>query len=488
MTGSSFRAVPRSRAWVMRGVHGINRRLRKLVGTGRPDSRGPAAPDLAGYAFEKFASFRPFELLSGNFVIDSGKPGFSESLHALSAEALLAPYVAFEIELDGSGAGAGVLGPGLAVHGYFDSAGGSQQIVVAVNGNTRVVASSKGQAGAGANVAVTVTENAVTLWERHDGRWKAFLTHRLDPGAEVDLRAAAATRQLRPASVGNPRSLRVGYFGHTGLRDPQLVKYADGSNYMADGRLLATMTCAGPGPFQTAHWGVFSIAPDDPGDITQVAHLFFERDGRILGDHAGHIVVDDDGSAIILVSSWGDFDENVHVRHLRTDRGILSGVHILPSEPLPLPTALNTWDPTLQRHKESWWLGFVECQAFSPRFDFRPALARSQAATSYDSPYEYVGADTLHHQTEGTLLTQLGGELRLLASDGDAKDYPVYDLQMNRIAQIRAPYESNIPHPFLIDGPGAVWMMTFDGTPVSPDILGYGTHGDILIFKSGKTP
>jgi hypothetical protein len=472
----------------MRGVRGIHRRLRHLVGNVRQDSRGPALPDLAGYAFEKTASFRPFELLSGNFVIDSGKPKSSESLQSLSAEALMAPYVAFELELDGSGAGAGVMGPGLAVHGYFDTGSGTQQIVVTVNDKTRVVASSKTRAGAGADVAVTVTENAVTLWRRPNGRWEAFLTHRLDPGAEVDLRAAAVTRQLRPASVGSPRSVRIGYFGHTGLRDPQLVKHADGSNYMVDGRLLATMTCAGPGPFQTAHWGVFSIAPDNPCDITQVAHLFFERDGRILGDHAGHIVVDDDGSAIVLVSSWGDFDDNVHVRHLRTDTGILSGVHILPSEPLALPTALNTWDPTLQRDKESWWLGFVECQAFSPRFDFRPALARSQPGTSYDSPYEYVGADTLHHQTEGTILTRLGGGLRLLASDGDAKDYPVYDLQMNRIAQIRAPYESNIPHPFLIDGPEAVWMMTFDGTPVSPDILGYGTHGDILIFRSTKTP
>ncbi len=455
---------------------------------GRQDSPEPALPDLAGYAFEKIASFRPFELLSGNFVIDSRNPGSSESLHALSPDALMAPYVAFEMELNGSGAGAGVMGPGLAVHGYFDTGSGTQQIVVTTNDNTRVVASSNAPTGAGANVAVTVTENAVTLWGRPNGLWEAFLTHRLDPETEVDLRAAAGTRQLRPASVGTPRSVRVGYFGHTGLRDPQLVKHADGSNYMIDGRLLATMTCAGPGPFQTAHWGVFSIAPDNPCDITQVAHLFFERDGRILGDHAGHIVVDDDGSAIVLVSSWGDFDENVHVRHLRTDRGILSGVHILPSEPLALPTALNTWDPTLQRNNESWWLGFVECQSFSPRFDFRPALARSRAGTSYDSPYEYVGADKLHHQTEGTILTQLGGELRLLASDGDAKDYPVYDLQMNRIAQIRAPYESNIPHPFLIDGPEAVWMMTFDGTPVSPDILGYGTHGDVLIFQSRKTP
>jgi hypothetical protein len=472
----------------MRGVRGIHRRLRHLVGNARQDSRRPDLPELAGYAFEKTASFRPFELLSGNFLVDSRYRASSESLQALSPEALIAPYVAFELGLDGSGAGAGVMGPGLSVHGYFDPGNGTQQIVVTVNDKTRVVASSKARAGAGADVAVTVTENAITLWRRPNGRWEAFLTHRLDPGTEVDLRTAAFTRKLRPASVGSPRSVRVGYFGHTGLRDPQLVKYADGSNYMVDGRLLATMTCAGPGPFQSAHWGVFSIAPDNPCDITQVAHLFFERDGRILGDHAGHIVVDDDGSAIILVSSWGDFDENVHVRHLRTDKGILSGVHILPSEPLALPTAFNTWDPTLQRNEERWWLGFVECQAFSPRFDFRPALARSQAGTSYDSAYEYVGADTLHHQTEGTILTRLGGELRLLASDGDAKEYPVYDLQMNRIAQIRAPYESNIPHPFLIDGPEAVWMMTFDGTPVSPDILGYGTHGDILIFKASKTP
>lgn len=176
----------------MRGVRGIHRRLQRLVGNAPQDSRGPALPDLAGYAFEKAASFRPFELLSGNSVIDSRFPGSSESLHALSPEALAGPYVAFELELDGSGAGAGVMGPGLAVHGYFDTGSGTQQIVVTVNGNTRVVASSKAQAASGADVAVTVTENAVTLWGRSNGRWEALLTHRLDPGTGVDLRAAAS--------------------------------------------------------------------------------------------------------------------------------------------------------------------------------------------------------------------------------------------------------------------------------------------------------
>lgn len=472
----------------MRGMRGIRRRLRDWTGNVQNGASEPALPDVAGYSFEKVASFRPFELVSENFVIDSRNPVSSESLHDLPIDALMAPYVAFEIELAGSAAGAGVTAPGRAVHGYFDTGSGTQQIVVTADGSSRVVASGEAPVGTGAKVAVSVTENVVTLWQRTQGAWEALLTHRLDPESEVDLAAAAGGGHLRAATVGSPASVALGYFGHTGLRDPQLVKYADGTNYIADGRLLATMTCAGPGPFQTAHWGVFSIAADDPCDVTQVGHLFFKRDGRILGDHAGQIVIDDDGSAIVVVSSWGDFDEDVHIRHVRTDSAILMGVHVLPSEPLQLPTSLSTWDPTLQRHKESWWIGFVECEAFSPRFDFRPALARSHAGASYASAYEYVGADMLHHQTEGTILTQLGGELRLLASDGDAKDYPVYDLHMNRIAQLRAPYESNIPHPLLIDRPEAVWMLTFDGTPVSADILGYGTHGDILIFRSGKNP
>ncbi|XAS66685.1 hypothetical protein V3C33_14510 [Micrococcaceae bacterium Sec5.7] len=459
-----------------------------MAGNGRQDFSQASTADIAGYAFEKFASFRPFELLSENFVIESWSPAVSASLHDLSSVALKAPYIAFEMELDGSGAGVAVTGPGLAVHCSFDPGAGTQQIVVTVNDDARVVASSTASIGSGAIVAVTVTENVVTLWEQSKGHWDAFLTHRLDPESEVDLPAAAGTGHLRAVAVGSPASVSVGYFGHTGLRDPQLVKHMDGSNYMIDGRLLATMTCAGPGPFQTAHWGVFSIDPDNPCDMVQVGHLFFERDGRILGDHAGQIVIEDDGSAIVVVSSWGDFDENVHIRHLRTDTEILSGVHVLSSEPLALPTAFNTWDPTLQHHEGRWWLGFVECQAFSPRFDFRPALARAQEGASYNSEYDYVGADLLHHQTEGTILTQLGTELRLLASDGDAKDYPVYDLQMNRIAQIRAPYESNIPHPLLIDRPETTWMITFDGTPVSPEILGYGTHGDILIFHSRKKP
>lgn len=469
-------------------MRGIRRRFRDWTGNVRNGAPDPALPDVAGYAFEKVGSFRPFELVSENFVIDSRHPAASESLHELPINALMAPYVAFEIELAGSAAGAGLTTPDRAVHGYFDSGSGTQQIVVTKDGSPRVVASVEARIGAGAKVAVSVTENAVTLWQRTQGGWGALLTHRLDPDSEVDLPAAAGGGHLRAATMGSPASVTLGYFGHTGLRDPQLVKYADGSNYITDGRLLATMTCAGPGPFQTAHWGVFSIAADNPCDITQVGHLFFEREGRILGDHAGQIVLDDDGSAIVVVSSWGDFDEDVHVRHVRTDSGILTGVHVLSSEPLQLPTSLRTWDPTLQRHKERWWIGFVECQAFSPRFDFRPALACSQTGASYASAFDYVGADVLHHQTEGTILTQLGGELRLLASDGDAKDYPVYDLHMNRIAQVRAPYESNIPHPLIIDRPEAVWMLTFDGTPLSPDILGYGTHGDILIFQSQKNP
>lgn len=283
-------------------------------------------------------------------------------------------------------------------------------------------------------------------------------------------------------------SVRAGPFGMVGVRDPHLVQLADGTPYLRDGQLYLTMTCAGPGFFQQAHWGVFTLDVTDLTQLKQVAQLYFSRDGLVLGDHAGQIIVDAD-RFIVAVSSWGDFAPgNIHVRHTVTDIDVLSGVHVLPSEPLPLPTSSGAWDPALTRLDDRWYVGFVESPSQSGRFDFHPALAVSAPGDDYAGLLRLVGADESLHQCEGPILTELQGEWRLLASDSDLAEYPVYDLDMRRVGSLDAPYLTNIPHPQVVtvagsDGPRQL-IVTFDGSPYAESVLGYGSHGDLVILEA----
>ena len=75
----------------------------------------------------------------------------------------------------------------------------------------------------------------------------------------------------------------------------------------------------------------------------------------------------------------------------------------------------------------------------------------------------------------------------MLASDGRRRRYPVYDLAMRQVGTLPAPYETNIPHPQLVPLPagselGTELMVTFDGTPWGKRVLGYGTHGDLIVM------
>jgi hypothetical protein len=76
----------------------------------------------------------------------------------------------------------------------------------------------------------------------------------------------------------------------------------------------------------------------------------------------------------------------------------------------------------------------------------------------------------------------------LLASDGVGRQYPVYDLSMKPQGSLDAPYGSNIPHPQLVSRPTGGWLMiTFEGTQYAEPLLGYGTHGDVLVMASQDT-
>jgi hypothetical protein len=425
---------------------------------------GLAAADPPDLSFRIRHQYRPFDLIA---------PGFE----ARPGDTPVAPFCAMTMRAAGAVA-AGLVGAGNAVRGRY--ADGVASIEVTVAGTTTVVKSVPAALPAEFGFAVVVNENAVTVLADTGAGWQPLLTERDGVRALIDLRDPRVLRRLRYGHDGSARRVRAGYYGQAGVRDPHVVQYADGRPYIRDGKLYLTLTCAGLGFFQQAHWGVWTLDLRDPTRLEQVAQLYFARDGVVLGDHAGQIVVDGD-EYLLAMSSWGDFNfEGVHIRYTRTKKDVLRGVHVLPTERMPLPTSVSSWDPAMTRIGGQWYVAFVESPAQSPAFLFHPALARGRSLENLSA----VGADLTVDQTEGTIIQRIHGEWYVLASDGDARVYKVYDLRMRLQGTLDAPYGTNIPHPMVVPVRGKHWMLTFEGTQYAEPVLGYGTHGDFIVMTT----
>ncbi|MFD1149918.1 hypothetical protein [Saccharothrix hoggarensis] len=452
--------------------------------------------------FEVSHKYRPFDLVAPRFVqYDSAVTPPSAAAGTLVRTGVRprAPFGSVLVEVQQAGTGgvvvAGLAGNATSVLGTFDASTGRATIEVATGGATTVVKSADVRVVTGAfRFAVVVNENAVTVLLDTTGTgtgWQPVLTERDGVRALVDLRVPAVLGGLDYAYGGRDGDVRLGrvragYFGQAGVRDPHVVQHADGRPFIRDGKLYLTMTNAGLGFFQQAHWAVWTIDLADPSRLEQVAVLFFERDGVVLGDHAGQIVYDDrTGRFILLMSSWGDFAfRGVHIRHTTTRANVLSGVHVLPTSRLALPTAVSSWDPALTRIDGRWNLAFVESEAQQPAFVFHPALAIGPRGADYAESLALVGADNAVDQTEGTIIQRVGRDWHVFASDGDARQYPVYDMSMRKLGTLDAPYGTNIPHPMLLPVGREWWLITFDGTQYAEPVLGYGGHGDLILMRA----
>jgi hypothetical protein len=53
--------------------------------------------------------------------------------------------------------------------------------------------------------------------------------------------------------------VQAGYWGKVGVRDPHVVTWADGTPFIANNKVYLTLTNAGLGFFQFAHWGVYTL-------------------------------------------------------------------------------------------------------------------------------------------------------------------------------------------------------------------------------------
>lgn len=448
-------------------------------------------------SFHVDSRYRPFELVASGFEqVDESQPVSLRTL-VRTQKSPAAPFAAVELSVSG-------VDQADVVAGLFTADGDHvavvfspqrQQISAEVrrDGATLVIAQETVELQPPFKLAFAVCENQVTALADSGDGWQPVLTNRDRVAELIDLRDPATLSAFTfgygaRGSAGEVRlsKVKAGAFGMVGLRDSHLVQRPDGSAYVREGKVYLTFTCAGLGFFQQAHWGVFTLDLDDPTKLQQVAQLYSKRDGLLLGDHAGQVIVDEpNGRFMVFTSSWGDFSfDGVHVRHSVTSDDVLSGTRLLETERLDLPTEASSWDPAVTQIEDSWHIAFVESPSQDP-FDFHPALAVAPADATYDKSLTMVGADTSLHQSEGPILQQVGGEWYLLASDGDARKYRVYDLSMKRLGTLDAPYGSNIPHPQIFERPGGGYLMvTFDGKQYGEDVLGYGGHGDVVILSS----
>lgn len=360
-------------------------------------------------------------------------------------------------------------------------------------------------------VAVSLTGPFVTGWVREDSSWVAraivdLTQERHMP--DVHDEAWLATFQ----GVGD----RAGGFGQLGFRDVRLATYADGSPYRVDGGVLVTATSAGPGGFRTAHTSVWLLQPgsgDAQPALTHRGDLFFRRpveDGRpgVYGDHATHLVRDDD-RWLVATSTWGTFDPKRHAHvttTLATSSDDLSrGQHVLDTVALDLPTdgftSVGRWDPHLVRPagpdspagEGGWLVGFVSAERW---FRFHPAVASGPDLTALS----LRSAATDRLACEGTTLARIRGDWWVLASDGpdsrpaERTSYPVFDLDLVQHGVLDAEYPSNIPWPTLLGGDSGgagsdveqdsdCVLIGFEGTPYGGPLLGYGTHGEIVVQR-----
>ena len=342
-------------------------------------------------------------------------------------------------------------------------------------------------------VALTLTGTWLTVWTTGDGAgWTARARATLED--RVDVRSEDFLAGLHSSAAGSLPVTRLwtGPFGQLGLRDLRLVSEADGTPVRLDGRLLLSATSAGPGFFDTGHTSVWSL-DETALRLRHEADLFFRRPDRpgAYGDHATHVVRDGD-TWLVATSTWGDFDGSrrdatVGITLAETTADVTTGVHLLETRALPMPAdglpSVGVWDPHLVRVDGQWLVGFVSATRF---FRFHPALA---AGPTLDD-LTIRGAATDRVATEGTTLVHLDEGWRVLASDGPdsrravRRRYPVFDLDLRETGTLAASYPTNLPWPTLVRAQSGGWLMVaFNGRPRGGRVLGYGTHGDVVILR-----
>ncbi len=354
-------------------------------------------------------------------------------------------------------------------------------------------------------LAVSLTGTHLTGFTREAGAWVARARVDLsDLAPELGTRDEGFLSALEAHASGEVRDAQVGGFGQLGLRDVRIVTTADGSPVRSGSTVWFSATSAGPGFFDTAHTSVWSLDVSSY-EIAHTGDLFFRRPdvAGVYGDHATHLVRDG-ADWLVATSTWGDFTEpttraqrrspsSLRVTLARTQTDPRVGEQVLDTVELPLPLdaagSVGVWDPHLVRGEDGWWVGYVSAERF---FRFHPVLAHGPSLEDLT----LRGAALELRAAEGTTVLPTPEGPVVIASEGrdgparHRRTYPVLDTTMTIRGRLDAPYPTNIPWPSLVPpAEGDEWLLvTFNGRPRGSRLLGYGTHGDLLMLRAGGGP
>ncbi len=405
----------------------------------------------------------------------------------------VAPYLAVEASVTGPGVVELALASGDAtLVGRYDERGLCLEVTAGGTTSNHRSRRHGRPDGAVEGVALTLTGTHLVVLSHQDGTWLA--RGRVDLTDRVDTHDETWLARVEASATGPVVEVRSGRFGQVGLRDLRLVTNADGTAYRDGDDVLLTASSAGPGQFASGHTSVWQFDRASFA-LTHRSDLFFRRADQpgVYGDHASHLIRDSDGWRI-ATSTWGDFDRSrddasVVVTIGESDADLTNGVHVLDTRPLALPTtglrSVGVWDPHLVRTPDGWLATYVNATKF---FHFHPVVAEGPDLDSLT----LRAAATDRRATEGPTLQRLGGEWRVLASDGRAgrrgqrERYPVFDLDLVETGTLDAPYLTNLPWPTLLEHDGNWLMIGFNGARWGGPLVGYGSHGAVVVSATSR--
>ena len=80
------------------------------------------------------------------------------------------------------------------------------------------------------------------------------------------------------------------------------------------------------------------------------------------------------------------------------------------------------------------------------------------------------------------------GQRRAGRAAGQRRGYPVFDLDLREVGALDAPYPTNIPWPTLLPRRRRRLLVGFNGAAYGGELVGYGTHGDVVLQRAPGRP
>lgn len=266
-------------------------------------------------------------------------------------------------------------------------------------------------------------------------------------------------------------SFKAGRFGGVGIRDICICSHPDGSPYFLSATQVAALaTLAAPsGGIQESSLGCFAIDLEKK-TFTQTGVIMVSRGGKIQNDHAGQLVIENNGDQHYLVSSWGDTPGPVRVYYFFQVAAVnlLNGSNVVAATAFALPdpgapsAAIDYYDPYLIRKTGIYYLAYTVSTAGTGT-PFYPVLAKT---TSISVPvWTLIGFDNTANRYEGTRILPFNNTSYVLT--GGQFNMRMYDLGMNFVGVVNclSPGDGTTqPHAMVFPYNTLFLLITFDQT------------------------